>query len=205
MAAVGDALARVHIASEGFVVEGGDRFDAASLRHRLDGVSLDAHPALAPAVARIRVVPHAPAPTDLPRGIVHGDLFRDNVRWEGDTLLALLDWESASSGVLLFDVAVVLLAWCWATTSSGPSPAPSRRPTTARGASPTPNAAASGPWRRPRARASLPRASPTSISAEARSRRDPRTIDASSRASTRCRTWARASSPHASSTGSALT
>lgn len=113
MAAVGDALARVHRASEGFVIEGSDRFDAASLRQRLDGVSLDAHPALAPAVARIRAVLDAPSPTDLPRGIVHGDLFRDNVRWEGDTLLALLDWESASSGVLLFDVAVVLLAWCW--------------------------------------------------------------------------------------------
>jgi homoserine kinase type II len=51
-------------------------------------------------------------PADLPRGVVHGDLFRDNVLWQGDQLVALLDWESASHGILAYDVAVTVLAWC---------------------------------------------------------------------------------------------
>ncbi len=113
MAAVGDALARVHLASEGFELTGNDRFDAASLKKRLDTVDVIAHPELADDVAKLRATLDAIPAYELPKGIVHGDLFRDNVRWEGDTLVALLDWESASRGVLVFDVAVVLLAWCW--------------------------------------------------------------------------------------------
>jgi homoserine kinase type II len=45
--------------------------------------------------------------------IVHADLFRDNVLWRADGLAALLDFESASSGSPAFDLAVVLLAWCF--------------------------------------------------------------------------------------------
>jgi homoserine kinase type II len=48
----------------------------------------------------------------LPRGVIHGDLFRDNVLWQGDRIVALLDWESASDGMLVYDLAVTLLAWC---------------------------------------------------------------------------------------------
>jgi homoserine kinase type II len=44
--------------------------------------------------------------------VVHGDLFRDNVLWAGDDLVALLDWESASDGISIYDLAVTLLAWC---------------------------------------------------------------------------------------------
>ena len=113
LAQVGEALARVHLASEGFALSGRDRFDAASLQARLDEVSLDAHPELASDVARIRATLDSISVRALPMGIVHGDLFRDNVRWEGDRLAALLDWESASYGVLAFDVMVVCLAWCW--------------------------------------------------------------------------------------------
>jgi homoserine kinase type II len=52
---------------------------------------------------------------------VHGDLFRDNVLWgdEGE-LAALLDFESASDGVLAYDLAVTLLAWCFGDTLSSP-------------------------------------------------------------------------------------
>lgn len=49
----------------------------------------------------------------LRQSVIHGDLFRDNVRWRGDALLAVLDWESASEGPQLFDVAVGVHAWCY--------------------------------------------------------------------------------------------
>ncbi|MDQ3036243.1 MAG: phosphotransferase, partial [Myxococcota bacterium] len=58
----------------------------------------------------------AAATGELPRGVIHGDLFRDNVRWEGDEIVCALDWESASDGVLAYDLAVALLAWCFGDT-----------------------------------------------------------------------------------------
>jgi homoserine kinase type II len=46
-------------------------------------------------------------------GIIHGDLFRDNVLWEGDRITAILDFEQASGGSLAYDLAVCINDWCW--------------------------------------------------------------------------------------------
>jgi homoserine kinase type II len=46
-------------------------------------------------------------------GIIHGDLFRDNVLWDGDELVAILDFEQASGGSFAYDVAVAINDWCW--------------------------------------------------------------------------------------------
>jgi homoserine kinase type II len=46
-------------------------------------------------------------------GIIHGDLFRDNVLWEGGRPTALLDFEQASGGSLAYDLAVCINDWCW--------------------------------------------------------------------------------------------
>lgn len=48
-----------------------------------------------------------------PHGIIHGDLFRDNVLFDGDDLVALLDFEQASLGSWVYDLAVCINAWCW--------------------------------------------------------------------------------------------
>jgi homoserine kinase type II len=45
--------------------------------------------------------------------VVHGDLFRDNVLWQGQELVALLDFESAFHGPFLYDVLVTMAAWCY--------------------------------------------------------------------------------------------
>jgi homoserine kinase type II len=46
-----------------------------------------------------------------PSGLVHGDLFRDNVLWEKGRIAALLDFESAHEGPFVFDLAVTILSW----------------------------------------------------------------------------------------------
>lgn len=48
-----------------------------------------------------------------PRGLVHGDLFLDNVLWQGDALSAVLDWEMSCTDAFAYDLAVVVNAWCY--------------------------------------------------------------------------------------------
>lgn len=48
----------------------------------------------------------------LPRGPIHGDLFRDNVMFEGDTLTGLFDFYFAGVDSFLYDLCVCLNDWC---------------------------------------------------------------------------------------------
>ena len=49
----------------------------------------------------------------LPSGLIHGDLFRDNVLWdERGEIAALLDFESACEGTFAYDLMVTVLSWC---------------------------------------------------------------------------------------------
>ena len=54
----------------------------------------------------------SPAHAALPRGAIHGDLFRDNVMFDGSVLAGVFDFYFAGVDCLLFDIAVALNDWC---------------------------------------------------------------------------------------------
>jgi homoserine kinase type II len=51
-------------------------------------------------------------PRDLPRGLIHADLFDDNVLFEGENLKAIIDFEDVCRGQLGFDVGMAILGLC---------------------------------------------------------------------------------------------
>jgi homoserine kinase type II len=117
-ARAGEALARLHLAGADFPVrrESQYRFEAIVARWR----GLPAAPAGSPLAAAIAdcgeeiawLEARAAARAALPRGVIHGDLFVDNVL-EGEDGFVLLDFEQASDGTLAYDLAVCVNAWCY--------------------------------------------------------------------------------------------
>jgi homoserine kinase type II len=71
-------------------------------------------PLVAPVVPMLRdeLSRTVPLPA-APRGLLHGDLFLDNVLWVGDRVSALLDWEMSCVDALAYDLAVMVNAWCY--------------------------------------------------------------------------------------------
>ena len=114
-AAVGDALARLHLAGDGYPDQSPGRYEPPEIDARLARIAALARPELGPAVAVLApelAQLRAERIAGVPLGIIHGDLFVDNVLYD-DTgaLTALIDFEQASWGRLAYDLAVTTLAF----------------------------------------------------------------------------------------------
>lgn len=111
-AAVGAMLGQMHIAGQSFAepMENprGAAWRASAAQQVARFLPQDAAQLLADEVAL-----HAARDTgNLPRGVIHADLFRDNVLMEDDRVGGLIDFYFACTDVLLYDVAITLNDWC---------------------------------------------------------------------------------------------
>lgn len=114
--ALGTALAELHQAGADFA---GRRENALSLAgwHQLyaqgksgaDGVQ----DGLADFIAAELAFLDAHWPQGLPSGVIHADLFPDNVLFLGDKVSGLIDFYFACNDYLSYDLAVCLNAWCF--------------------------------------------------------------------------------------------
>jgi homoserine kinase type II len=93
-------------------------YDHDHLAARYRAFAGDRDPELAHAIALLGeelalAADAAPVRRAATHGLIHGDLFRDNVLWDGGRLVAILDFEQASGGSLAYDLAVCINDWCW--------------------------------------------------------------------------------------------
>ncbi len=116
----GRELAGLHVAGLAMptALRRGSIYDHDHLVSRYERIAREDDPALRRAIAIVgeelaAAATAAPIRRRATTGIIHGDLFRDNVRWDGDRLAAILDFEQASGGSLAYDVAVCINDWCW--------------------------------------------------------------------------------------------
>ena len=116
--AVGEALARMHLAATDFPGERANAMGVAEWQRLAaecgpEGLrSID--PLLADLVACELPVLAAQWPDDLPRSVIHADLFPDNVLMLGNRVTGLIDFYFACNDLTAYDVAVTHAAWCFA-------------------------------------------------------------------------------------------
>lgn len=118
VALVGTALAQLHLAGAGLGADELPRnhYSLDELERRLESFADDLRVAdIVPAlrVEILRARRRRPAPS----GLIHQDLFPDNVLVdERGGLVAVLDFEQATYGAYVYDLAVSINAWCWTGT-----------------------------------------------------------------------------------------
>jgi homoserine kinase type II len=117
---LGAALAQLHVAglAQPTSWRRGSIYDHDHLVARYARFSNGVDPALARAVEILGdelalAAEAAPKRRRATQGLIHGDLFRDNVLWESGEITAILDFEQASAGSLAYDLAVCINDWCW--------------------------------------------------------------------------------------------
>ncbi|MBI3433552.1 MAG: homoserine kinase [Proteobacteria bacterium] len=114
--ALGAALAKLHLAGADFAFTRRNALalDGWRALHATIGARADeVHPGLGDDIARELDHLKRHWPRDLPQGVIHADLFPDNVFFLADRLSGLIDFYFACIDTLAYDVMICLNAWCF--------------------------------------------------------------------------------------------
>jgi len=110
--ALGTMLARIHLAGESYRSRMPNPRGLSWWREVMPDI-LHFLPAEDAALLRQEVEFQSRHGSDaLPRGAIHGDLFRDNALFEGTRVSGVIDFYFACTDVLLYDVAICVNDWC---------------------------------------------------------------------------------------------
>ena len=113
---VGNALATLHVAGADFTMHRPNALSVAGWRQLLDDVrdrAREVEPGLAEELTEEFTALERAWPTDLPTGVIHADLFPDNVFFKGTEVTGIIDFYFACTDAYAYDVATCLNAWCF--------------------------------------------------------------------------------------------
>ena len=112
---VGMFLANMHQAARGLGRQRRNRFDVPHIERTLKLCQQASLPEAARQDVELLVneVSRHQTPRDLPRGVLHSDLFIDNARFQNGVLCGVIDFEMACTGPLMYDLAVAITDWAF--------------------------------------------------------------------------------------------
>ncbi|UYN95687.1 MAG: homoserine kinase [Enhydrobacter sp.] len=117
-AQVGEALAALHLAGRDFALKRPNALSVAGWRPLYDGCRGHIDRGLDAELAAEIDLFEKRWPTDLPAGVIHADLFNDNVFFLHDKLSGIIDFYFACNDFLAYDVAICVNAWCFESDNS---------------------------------------------------------------------------------------
>jgi homoserine kinase type II len=115
-AALGRALAALHRAGATFAMTRANDLSVAGWRRLFESCQTrvdEVQPGLTEELAAELALLENAWPRDLPTGVIHADLFPDNVFFRDRELSGLIDFYFACTDFLAYDLAVCLNAWCF--------------------------------------------------------------------------------------------
>lgn len=113
---LGEAMARMHLAGQGFGMTRHNTLSVSHWRPLLEASASRADevkPGLAQELSRELDELERVWPWDLPQGIIHADLFPDNVFFQKEKLSGFIDFYFACNDFYAYDLAICLNAWCF--------------------------------------------------------------------------------------------
>jgi homoserine kinase type II len=115
-AALGRALAALHRAGASFAMTRENDLAVGGWRRLFESCgsrAAEVQPGLADELAAELALLETVWPRDLPMGVIHADLFPDNVFFRDRELSGLIDFYFACTDFLAYDLAICLNAWCF--------------------------------------------------------------------------------------------
>jgi len=115
-AELGRAMAELHLAGADFQISRPNTLSVQGWRPLLEaceGRGEELKPGITVELSAELDVLEANWPNDLPAGVIHADLFPDNVFFRGENLSGLIDFYFACNDQFAYDLAICLNAWCF--------------------------------------------------------------------------------------------